>query len=69
MRLMKTKKLKINRDLSTPKGKKLEGSIIEIECDSNNVPVDLFWRARVADSVIDNCVEFHKEKLKSKKDK
>ena len=67
------KELKINKSISTPIGKKMKGDIISIECDANSIPLDLFWRSRVKDSAIDNCVEFiEKEKpivTKKKKDK
>lgn len=60
-------KLKLNQDLSTPQGKLLKDAIIEIAADENSIPLDLFWRSRLADSVIDNCVEIVSETLKSKK--
>ena len=50
-------KLKLNQDLRTPKGKKLKGSIVDLECDKNSIPLDFFWRSRLKDSEIDNCVE------------
>ena len=50
-------KLKLNQDLSTPKGKLLKGAIINLECDVNKIPLDIFWRKRLKDSAIDNCVE------------
>lgn len=60
-------KLKLNQDLSTPQGKLLKNAIIEVAADENSIPLDLFWRSRLADSVIDNCVEIVSETLKSKK--
>lgn len=48
--------LKINKsffDLS--KNKLEEGQIIEIK-DNQGIPLDKFWRARLQDSVKDNCV-------------
>ena len=53
-------KIKLNQDLSTPKGKKLKDSIINLECDKNSIPLDQFWRNRLKDSKIDNCVEIIK---------
>jgi hypothetical protein len=50
-------KLKLNQDLRTPQGKKLKGSIVTLECDSNSIPLDFFWRSRLKDSKIDNCLE------------
>jgi len=60
-------KLKLNQNLSTPQGKLLKDAIIEVAADENSIPLDLFWRSRLADSVIDNCVEIVSETLKSKK--
>lgn len=59
-------KLKLNRDLKTPKGKLSKDSIIEIE-DMNGEPVDRFWRNRLKDSAIDNCVEIVSTQTKGKK--
>lgn len=50
-------KLKLNQDLRTPRGKKKKGDIIEVEADNNKIPLDIFWRKRLNDSQIDNCVE------------
>lgn len=50
-------KLKLNQDLRTPKGKLLKDAIIEVACDKDFTPLDLFWRSRLKDAVIDNCVE------------
>jgi len=49
-------KLKLNQDLRTPKGKLAKDVIIEID-DVEGVPLDKFWRNRLKDSAIDNCVE------------
>lgn len=49
-------KLRLNQELKTPQGKKVKGSIIELEADKNNIPFDYFWRRRIEDSAIDNCV-------------
>lgn len=49
-------KIKLNQDLKTPKGKKLQGTIIDLEVDKSGTPLDLFWRRRLEDSVIDNYV-------------
>lgn len=59
---MKLKKLKINKSISTPHGKKLKGSIVSVACDSRNIPLNSFWRARLKDSAIDGCVEFVEDK-------
>lgn len=48
-------KLKINIDFPSRNLKK--GSIIQLLVDENNIPLDLYWRRRLKDSEIDNCVE------------
>lgn len=58
-------KLKLNQDLSTPKGRILKGKVIEIDCDKGDMPLDRFWRNRLLDSKIDNCVEVLREYSKS----
>lgn len=58
--------LKLNQDLRTPYGLKLKGDVVEVKSDSENTPLDLFWRNRVKDSSIDNCVEIVEEIKKSK---
>jgi hypothetical protein len=60
---MKERKIKLNKSLRTPFGHKMQGSIINILCDSDNTPIDLFWRARLKDSEIDNCIERIENKL------
>lgn len=55
--------LKINKPFSHPKfGKLSVGSIVTIDCDKYKQPIDRFWRARLKDSAIDNCVEIITEK-------
>ncbi len=39
------------------------GQILEIE-DINGIPTNQFWRARIKDSKIDNCIEIIKTKSK-----
>ena len=57
-------KIKINHEHGL-KGHKKD-AIVEIETDHDGVPMDSFWRRRLKDSAIDNCVEIVKE-VKSKK--
>jgi hypothetical protein len=54
------KALKLNTDL---RGKKA-GSIVRIKTDTNGVPLDHYWRNRLKDSKIDNCVELLPSKKK-----
>jgi hypothetical protein len=58
-------KIKLNQDLRTPQGNLKKDSIIEIE-DLNEIPLDIFWRNRLRDSAIDNCIEIIKSNIKSK---
>lgn len=59
-------KLKLNQDLKTPKGKLIKDSIVEV-VDIDGVPSDRFWRNRLKDSAIDNCVEIASTQTKGKK--
>ena len=52
---MKKAKLKINTNFSARNLKK--GSVIEIDVDKDNIPLDIYWRRRLKDSAIDQCVE------------
>jgi len=58
------KRLKLN----APLGGKPAGTIIKIRTDKNGVPLDSYWRRRIKDSEIDNCVEFVKTPKKKKED-
>lgn len=62
-------KLQLNQNLSTPKGKLLKGAIVDVLCDENSIPLDVFWRRRLEDSKIDNCVEILKTVSQSKSKK
>lgn len=48
---MKTKKLKVNNV------KGYEGEI-DIKVSKSGIPLDKFWRDRLKDAEIDNCVEW-----------
>jgi len=58
--------IKLNQNLKTPQGQLLEGAIIEIN-DEAGVPTDLFWRNRLKDSAIDNCVEIVDQVISTQK--
>ena len=60
-------KLQLNQNLNTPKGKLIKGAIIELEADKSGNPLNIFWRRRLKDSKIDNCVSIIKDNLKNKK--
>lgn len=47
------KTLKVNYDL---KGLRA-GDTVRIKCDKDGTPIDAYWRRRMKDSAIDNCVE------------
>lgn len=46
-------KIKLNTDLNGFK----KNRIIDIKADSEGTAIDPFWRERLKDSEIDNCVE------------
>ena len=50
-------KIKLNMDIAGHK----KNRIIEV-LDRDGVPVDEFWRKRLKDSTIDNCIELVSEK-------
>ena len=56
-------KIKLNYDLRKHK----KNDIIEIAVDENNVPIDRYWRNRLRDSKIDNCVTIKKRSYKKLK--
>lgn len=56
------KTLKLNSAL---RGKK-KGQIVRIRVDKDGIPIERYWRNRLKDAEIDNCVEFVKKKKKKK---
>lgn len=60
-------KLLINKSFRSPLGKVNVGDIVEVKDDGNNIPLDRFWRNRIKDSKIDNCVETVKTTKKQTK--
>lgn len=58
--------IKLNQNLKTPQGQLLKDAIIEIN-DENGVPTDLFWRNRLKDSAIDNCIEVVNQVISTQK--
>jgi hypothetical protein len=58
-------KLKINKDIKTPNGKVFKGSVIEID-ELDGEPALNFWRNRLKDSAIDNCIEIVSTQKKGK---
>lgn len=51
-------KIKLNRDLNGFKA----GTILELSCDKDGIPFNSFWRRRLFDSEIDNCIQVVNEK-------
>lgn len=45
-------KIMLNTDLVKFK----KGHILTLECDEEGIPFNPFWRRRLLDAVIDNCV-------------
>lgn len=58
------KQLKINAPLKNLK----PGAIINIQTDKDGVPLERYWRDRLRDSEIDNCVEIVDAKKKERKE-
>ena len=50
-------KIKLNQNLSTPKGKPLKNQEISIDCSPESIPLDRFWRRRFTDAKIDHCLK------------
>ena len=46
-------KLKLNNPLAGYEA----GRTVSIQTDANGVPLEKFWRRRIRDAKIDNCVE------------
>ncbi len=58
------KKFKLNMDLASHKA----GEEISLECDKNGIPLDKWWRRRLRDAVLDNCMEKVKRTTKKRSD-
>jgi hypothetical protein len=60
-------KVKLNKNIAPYKA----GREINIACDEHNIPLEKFWRDRLKDSEIDNCltvISEEKVNTKSKKE-
>lgn len=57
------KAFKLNKDLKDKK----TGEILNLKVDKNGVPIEQYWRRRLKDSKIDNCMEPVKAKKEAKK--
>lgn len=43
--------------IKKPVGKYKVGEIIQVDCDKYGIPLNQYWRNRLKDSAIDQCVE------------
>lgn len=64
---MSSLKIKINNLSRYPRG-----TIVNISVDENGIPLDFYWRRRLENSKIDNCLEviskdFEDQKILEKK--
>lgn len=60
-----TKQLQINANIGGHK----KDTAISIDVDKNGTPIVRYWRDRIKDAKIDNCVEFIKPAKNKKKEK
>lgn len=51
---MNIRKLKLNTEIRGY----MHGTTLSIKCDDSGIPLDSFWRRRLADAETDNCVCF-----------
>lgn len=58
---MKQIKLKLNRDIKDHK----KGEVLTLLAHKDSQPLDRYWRARLKDSILDNCCEIVKNKKKA----
>ena len=42
------------------------GSVVDIQTDKGGIPLDKFWRKRLKDAALDECVEVDKPSKKPK---
>lgn len=61
--------IRILKNFSLLKREYKEGEIVKVKDDGKGNPLDSFWRNRIKDSKIDNCVEIVKEIKTKKEDK
>lgn len=59
-------KLKLNQTIKYNKKVFTKDSVIEVDANEG-VPTDRFWRRRLKDAEIDNCVEIQKNNKKVQK--
>ncbi len=57
-----TKQLKLN----VPLAGILKGQVIKVKVDKAGTPIERYWRDRLKDAEIDNCVNFVDRKTETK---
>ena len=62
IKIYENKMIKLNTDLRGLKA----GTTIGIKTDKDGTPLDRYWRNRMKDAPIDNCIEVVKTKVKTK---
>lgn len=63
MKVPENKMLKLNTALRGHDA----GSTVRVKVDNGGIPLDPYWRRRLNDSKVDECVEFVDNKKKAKK--
>jgi len=53
--------MKLKIKIKTPFGKFKAGAGINVAANDKGVPLDKFWRNRLRDSKVDNCIEVVKD--------
>ena len=43
--------------IKKPLGIYRAGETVQVECDKDGIPLDQYWRNRLKDAVVDQCVE------------
>ena len=64
---MQKKDFEINQNITYKNIRFKKGDVITLELDSNGIPSDTFWRARLRDSKVDNCLSLLSKVTKKNK--
>ena len=57
---------KVNLQLNSALRGLPEGAIVKIKVDKEGIPMERYWRDRVKDALVDNCVQFVVKKTTQK---
>lgn len=60
---MKKNKI-VEYKINKPIAKHRKDDTVRIKCDLDGVPLDRYWRDRLKDAKVDNCMEMLKDKKK-----